>query len=172
MKIKQLYKLYFKCEIGDQKRTWAPHIICWRCTKGLHTWIKTGRGLPFAIPMIWREPRDHLTDCYFCAFSINGVHGKSIKRLPYPNIPSAIRPIPHSIELPVPVPPSTPSISSNRSPNSSSSNDSDISIYAPNDITCEPHLITNSELNDLVRDLKLTKIKVSCWRLGCKTGTY
>jgi hypothetical protein len=118
MKIKQLYKLYFKCEIGDQKRTWAPHIICWRCTKGLHTWIKTGRGLPFAIPMIWREPRDHLTDCYFCAFSINGVHGKSIKRLPYPNIPSAIRPIPHSIELPVPVPPSTPSISSNRSPNS------------------------------------------------------
>jgi hypothetical protein len=60
--------------------------------------------MPFADPMVWREPKDHSTDCYFCITKIKGIQSKFKKSVKYPNIPSAIRPIPHSKQLPVPVP--------------------------------------------------------------------
>ena len=27
--------------------------------------------MPFAIPRIWREPTNHLTDCYFCMADVS-----------------------------------------------------------------------------------------------------
>ncbi len=157
--LKKLYKLYFDCAVGEQDKTWAPHICCVRCSSGLYTWVKTGRGLPFAIPMIWREQQDHLSDCYFCAFSIKGISDKNRKHLQYPSMPSAIRPVPHSLELPVPAPPtSRPSSSLDTSYSSDNSSDTGDVAYAPiNDTSFAPHIITTGELNDLVRDLELTK---------------
>lgn len=157
-KIKQLYKLYFKFDVCDQNKTWAPHICCVRCTSGLYTWSKTGRGLPFAIPMVWHEQRDHLSDCYFCAFSTKGINDKNRKKLPYPSISSAILPVPHSPDLPVPQPPQSEPISS---PDTSSakSNSNESNFYGSSDTSSECHLITAAELNDLIRDLQLTKDK-------------
>ena len=44
----------------------APHVCC---AKSLREWLNNkGRSMPFALPMIWREPTDHLTDCYFVYF--------------------------------------------------------------------------------------------------------
>ena len=154
-KIKSLYKLYFQCAVGEQDKTWAPHICCVRCSSGLYTWSKSGRALPFAIPMIWREQHDHVTDCYFCAFSIKGISDKNRKQIVYPSLLSAIRPVVHSLELPVPVPPTTIS-SPDTNSNESSSDDVDTS-YEPSDASSAPHIITTGELNDLVRDLQLTK---------------
>jgi len=54
--------------------------------------------MAFAIPRIWREQRDHLTDCFFCLASVGG------KQLPiYPDLQSSRAPVPHSLDIPVPL---------------------------------------------------------------------
>ena len=57
--------------------------------------------------MAWRVPSNHSTDCYFCMVPPiqNGMPMKKKSRLVYPNIPSAILPVPHGDGLPVPEPP-------------------------------------------------------------------
>ncbi|UYV82240.1 hypothetical protein LAZ67_21001434 [Cordylochernes scorpioides] len=71
-----------------------------------HTgWIKGERHMSFAVPMIWREPADHTSDCYFCLTKTTGITSKSRHTVEYPDLPSAMRPVPHSDILPVPQPP-------------------------------------------------------------------
>ena len=55
--------------------------------------------------MVWREPRNHAADCYFCLTNIIGFNESSRKTIKYPNLRSAMRPVPHSDDLPVPTPP-------------------------------------------------------------------
>jgi len=62
--VKKAYYLYFGCKIGDQDKSWAPHIYCRKCAKNLSQWLNGKRhALPFAVPMVWREPSNHITDC-------------------------------------------------------------------------------------------------------------
>ena len=69
--VMKLYELYFGCKVGDQDKRWAPHVRCVGCSSSLSAWYKgTGSGLTFGVPMIWREPLDHSTDCYFCLTDI------------------------------------------------------------------------------------------------------
>jgi hypothetical protein len=58
-------------------------------------------AMPFAIPVVWREPSNHSSDCYFCLTSpvASGMNKKKKQRIDYPNIPSAIRPVPHGEDL-------------------------------------------------------------------------
>ncbi|QQP50683.1 Uncharacterized protein FKW44_011784 [Caligus rogercresseyi] len=77
---------YFKVKLGDQDKSWAPHTVCktcveylWRWTKGVKTSLKLG------IPMVWREPFYHATDCYFCAINTTGINRKNRQSLQYPN---------------------------------------------------------------------------------------
>src|ERR1700761_9356004 len=76
--LKKIYKLYFSCPLGDQDKPWAPHIICTSCSNGLRDWLnKRKAAMAFAIPTIWREPRDHHSDCYFCCVRTSGFSSKS-----------------------------------------------------------------------------------------------
>ena len=113
--------------------------------------------------MIRREPTDHVNDCYFCLTpSIKkGFNRKKKSVIEYPNIPSAIRPIPHSDELPIPEPREIDLLSSD---NAESSEECSVSEPCTSrnkkfGITTKPHLINESKLNDLVRDLDLPKVK-------------
>ena len=104
--VKKAYELYFGCKIGDQDKSWAPHICCKICAVGLRGWVNGSRpSMPFAVPMVWREQKDHYTDCYFCLTKISGVSFKHRKSIQYPNLPSAMRPVPHNANLPAPKPP-------------------------------------------------------------------
>jgi hypothetical protein len=61
--------------------------------------------MPFAVPMVWREQKDHLTDCHFCLTKISGISLKSKHSIQHPSLPSAVRPVFRSKDLPVPKPP-------------------------------------------------------------------
>jgi len=65
-------------------------------------WTKGSRHVNFAIPMVWREPQDHLSDCYFCITQIKRISSKSKHTIKYPILPSAMRPVPHSEDLSIP----------------------------------------------------------------------
>ena len=98
------YYAYFKIKLGNQDKTWAPHIICKSCKESLRLSTTGNRtALKFGIPMIWREPANHFDDYYFCITNLVGSNKRNQKNILYPSIPSATRPIPHSDENPVPV---------------------------------------------------------------------
>jgi len=159
--IKKCYEHYFGCKVGDQDKSWVPHVRCVTCATRLAAWAKGSRCMPFAIPMVWREPTDHVSDCCFCLTSITGVAANSKHTVQYPYLPSAMRPVPHSVELPVPKPLTNMTLSD------SESNDEDVG-QANNNMDCDPtftgasssigpHLLTQGDLNDIVRDLNLSK---------------
>ena len=68
-----LYHAYFGIKLGDQDKSFAPHMCCKTCVENLRRWSnKKCQSLPFGIPMVWREGRDHTTDCYFCMTNLQG----------------------------------------------------------------------------------------------------
>ena len=72
----------------------------------------------------------------------------------YPNLPSAIRPVLHSADLPVHIPPPCLPELKGESPENleNSSCDSD-DTFRPIQEATKPHLISSKDLNVLVRDL-------------------
>ena len=116
--------------------------------------------MTFAIPMVWREPQDHSSDCYFCITQIKGVSSKSKHTVKYPDLPSAMRPVPHSEDLPIPHPPTHLTLEDELEHEAGTEVPNE-ERYDPTFETstscCEPHLLTQGELNDLVRNLKLSK---------------
>jgi hypothetical protein len=78
-----------------------------------------------------------------------------IKSILYPNLPSALRPVVHSPEAPVP---QSTEILEDASTNSSDSGDDDeeFQCHAESQI---PQLFTQSELNDVMTDSELRKEK-------------
>ena len=129
--IKKCYEHYFGCKVGDQDKSWAPNFCCVTCARLLAAWAKVSHCMPFAIPMVWREPPDHDSECYFCLINITCVTAKSKHAVQYPNLPSAMRPEPRSAELPVPKPPTNMTLID------SESSDEDVG-QANNNMDCGP----------------------------------
>ncbi|QQP52525.1 Uncharacterized protein FKW44_004703, partial [Caligus rogercresseyi] len=153
--VKRAYMAYFKVKLGDQDKSWAPHTVCKTCVEYLRLWTKgTKTSLKFGIPMVWREPFDHATDCYFCAINTTGINRKNRQSLQYPDLPSARRPVAHCEDIPVPAFTQLPN------------NDDEATITDERGDTEEfeyeaqdgPQTFSQCELNDLVRDLSLSKI--------------
>lgn len=163
--VKTAYQHYFGMKVGDQDKSWAPHICCNACSVTLRQWLKKKkRSMAFAAPMVWREPTNHTDDCYFCLTPPikAGLSMKKIRTVQYPNLPSAIRPIPHSDSLPVPTPPENcvfeveneDSVEQEEPKKPSTSHDPD--FEGKDD---KPHRLSQAELSDLIRDLGLSKEK-------------
>ena len=100
--------------------------------------------------MVWREPRNHEDDCYFCTVKVKGYNAKTRKGIIYPNIPFAIRPIPHGPEVPIPFPPDVLKFSSS----SSEPDTQDTHLYQP-ETSEEPKPLSQSELQDSMRNFNL-----------------
>ena len=147
------YYAYFGIKLADQDKVWAPHTVCKACTDTLHGWTNGKRSLNFGIPIVWREPTNHITDCYFCAVDVTGINRKNRGSLKYPDLQSARRPVAHCDEIPVPIFRELPDI-----------RDEDASCVEGHEDEKEvvleddaPHLFSQKELNDLVHGLNLSK---------------
>lgn len=115
------------------------------------------RAMKFAIPRIWREPSDHSSNCYFCIVDPSKRRtGKNAAPIIYPNIPSSIAPVPHGPEFPVPTPPKRdqPPAESGKSHSEEDTDSGDDFRNIPEESRYYPN---QNDLNDLIRDLGLTK---------------
>ena len=142
---------YFGIKLADQNKAWAPHMVYKACTETLRGWTNGKRSLNFGIPLVWREPTNYVTDCYFCAVDVTGINRKNWSSLKYPDLLSAHRLIAHCDEIPVPIFGELPDISDEDA--SSVEGHEDEEVVLEDDA---PHPFSQKELNDLVRDLSLS----------------
>ena len=96
-----------------------------------------------------------MDECYFCLVNVKGFNKKNKQHLQYPSIPPAIRPVPHGDQIPVPVFTKLPSIDEDQLTFSTSSAISDEEKECEAWDTDRVSLYSQSELNDLIRDLNL-----------------
>jgi hypothetical protein len=154
--VKQSYKTYFGIKLGDQAKSWAPHKVCKQCVESLRQWT-TGkrRSLNFGVPMVWREQRNHHDDCYFCLVNVKGYNRHKKRIMEYPNLESARRPVQHSEDVPIPSFSSLRDLSDEEE-ETTNVDDASGSEYEASS-SDSSRLFSQCELNDLVRDLNLSK---------------
>ena len=84
------YYAHFGIKLIDQDKSWAPDVACKTCVERLRQWVSgTKQSVWFGTPMVWRRSTNHVDGCQLTALS-------------YKSSPSAIRPVAHSIEIPIP----------------------------------------------------------------------
>ena len=161
--IKKIYLAYFGVPLDDQDKSWAPHQVCTMCVKTLRPWSQAKNAkLKFGVPMVWRKPKNHMDDCYFCLVNVKEFNKKNKQHLQYPNIHSAMRPLPHSDKVPVPIFTKLSDIDEDQLRSSTSLTNSD-DDDEEQDIAHEAwnagrvSLYSQFELNDLIQDLNLPK---------------
>jgi hypothetical protein len=94
--------------------------------------------------MVWREPTDRVSDFCMCLTCITGVTANPKHTVQYSSLPSAMRPVAHSMELPVRKHPTNMSLSE------SMSNDEDDS-QANSNMDCDTIFTGNNYSNELHR---------------------
>ena len=109
---------------------------------------------------------DHTSDCYFCQVKTVGYNERTRHKLKYPSLKSAILPIPHSDQAPMPVFRELKEINKSSSP----SLDSEVSSIEVS--SKDPQLFRKEEIKDLVHDLSLSKKHQSCWHQDSERRTY
>ena len=87
-------------KFGDQDKSWAPHKVCKHSIETLRFWDQ-GKvsSMRFGVSVVWREPKNHHDDCYFCMVFIDMSGWNQRKKDGYyPDVESARRPT-HYIAL-------------------------------------------------------------------------
>lgn len=163
-KLEDAYKQYFGIDI-IQNVWYIPKYCCGTCYRKLLFWMNGERkSMGFGVPAIWIDPVSHYEAvCYFCLnYEKSFGHNKNtINSIEYMQVPSVQLPKPHSEVIPVPEPPQLHTEFENEifieTPGTSRSNT--VSYVPSNDSgnMNRPMLIDQSYLNNLVRDLNLSK---------------
>ena len=100
--VKKAYQAYFGVTLGDQDKLFAPHICCKACVENLWGWKnKKRKSMSFGVPVVSREGKNHVTDCYVCMTNLKGINRKSKHHVQYSDVPTTIKPVPHGPDLSV-----------------------------------------------------------------------
>ncbi|XP_065681993.1 uncharacterized protein LOC136095388 [Hydra vulgaris] len=153
--VEKVYFVYFGIKLGEQNKSWAPLSSS---VEKLRQWFQGKKqSLCYGVPMVWREPKKHSDDCYFCSCNVQGFNLKNKKDIFYPNIKSAIHSISHGPGVPIPSPPDSLDdiLDDQKTLTQQVDSEEDSDCYNPG--TTNPTPFSQSELNDLVRDLGLPK---------------
>ena len=157
------YQVYFGIKLGDQDRPWSPTQSYYQ--KPSAYGLKVNQVSEVWVPMVWREPKDHHDDCYFCMVNMSGWNRHEKNSWHYSDIESERRPVPHCSEFPVPGFTSLPDIAqdsafieamdecSDSTCSSNNFNDPSSGEFQ----TSKVNPFTQGQLNDLVRDSALSK---------------
>ncbi|GBP72447.1 hypothetical protein EVAR_24358_1 [Eumeta japonica] len=138
--------------LDKNEKSWAPNCVCKSCVEYLRLWQSGKRSdFKFGTPTIWREPRNHLEDCYFCRVNVNGLNTKNRAKWQYPSTSCVQRPVQRLPDSSVPKNISKP-LEQDIEGSSPSQNDADFEGMSNN-----PKCFFQNELDDLVRDLNLSK---------------
>ena len=104
--------------------------------------------------MVLRNLTDHIRDCYFCMTSpvSKGLSRKKKHGIQYPNISSAIRPVPHREILPIPTAPEKYTLDSDKQEIESSASSGEFPMsshesYFASCISHEPHFTVYPKMN-------------------------
>ena len=101
--------------------------------------------------MLWNEPQNHDVDCYFCNTTlIKGFNAKNKQRIVYADVPSVTKPV----FIHVSKVENSLGVIENKRLNSEGDKPE------PKRSKKNPILFDQAELNDLIRDLNLSKDKV------------
>jgi len=100
-------------------------------------WLNGLRKMPFDIPIVWREPKDHSSYYYSCLKSVRGITYKSIHTAKYPDLSSA---------------------DSDKNHGQPEGDNFDcVPTFEASSSPSGPRLLTQGNLNDLLRDTNLSK---------------
>ena len=162
---KKAYQAYFGIKLGDQNKRWAPHKVCKNCSETLRLWTQGKvKAMRFGVPMVWREPKNHHDDCFFCMVNMSRWNRHKKGSWYHPDIDSARRLVAHCEDVPIPVFCSLPQLDSSNElrakAKQNSGDDSNFSDIMSDTNAKLQHKIkpfTQDQLNDLIRDLALSK---------------
>ena len=69
---KRTYEPYFGLKLGGSRQA-MNHKVCKNCTDIVRLWTQGKvKAMQFGVPMVWRSPKNHHDDCYFCMVSMTG----------------------------------------------------------------------------------------------------
>ena len=158
------YEKLYGLHVKNLDKPWTPNVACRTCYTQIMNWGANRRptATEFNIPRLWLEPSNHLDDCFFCAVDLSrykkcGKEGGD--NINYPNLPSSCAPRVNDCELIE----FGSGIQESETFNIYDQNSSQESCYSPPTkkqcISANIHKPDQKELNDLIRDLGLTKEK-------------
>ena len=86
--VQKAYYAYFEIKLGDQKKPWLLMLFV---RYRLRQWTSgTRQSMGFGIPMVSKEPTNHVDDCYFCSINVTGVNKKKLNFLSHKSFLSTI----------------------------------------------------------------------------------
>lgn len=159
---KDAYLKYYSDHMDLFDKPWTPNAVCKNCMNRMFNWMDGNKkGMPYGTPMIWMEdPNGHdSSECYSC---INNKHIKGRpkidrKSVEYKSTNYTSLPIKHSDENPVPILPTSDTMSTISFESTSTTADPNDPDYEPDECDDGPELLTQAAMDYLVAMLGLSQ---------------